>query len=250
MSIGKVYQKWSRDMVHLLLSEIRHLWPKFRNKKYTMKMLYEDASTKLREYGYEVSAYRVEKKWHNLASTYRNVLNKMHNYGEESITRRHEYFEAMHELMGNMNAVRQKSSVSPLEEMLPGTSQTRSSSPLSPASTLASPPSSPEPSRKRIRTDEHSSPKIILIPAVQNHDQVYPEQSVPIQTQVKGHIKQQIIDDAEEQESRREWREWKRQQELINVQREGNRVLENIDNNLVAIRKSLDFIVQKLSNQG
>ncbi|KAK8738083.1 hypothetical protein OTU49_004037 [Cherax quadricarinatus] len=228
---GSIYQKWSSDMIHLLLSEIQNLWPKFQDGKYTMKMLYEDASTKLREHGYAVSAYRIEKKWHNLTSTYRNVLNKIQMYGEEAITRRCDYFE----------------------EVLPGTSQTQPSSPIAINLTPASPTSSPESSQKRKRTNEYDSPKIILIPAVRHHDQLHPQQQcMPLQKQVKKQ-KQQIDEeqnDTEEQESRREWREWKRQQELISVQREGNKVLESIDNNLAAIRKSLDFIVQKLSDQG
>ncbi|KAK8738082.1 hypothetical protein OTU49_004037 [Cherax quadricarinatus] len=250
---GSIYQKWSSDMIHLLLSEIQNLWPKFQDGKYTMKMLYEDASTKLREHGYAVSAYRIEKKWHNLTSTYRNVLNKIQMYGEEAITRRCDYFEVMHEIMSNINALRRKSSTSPLQEVLPGTSQTQPSSPIAINLTPASPTSSPESSQKRKRTNEYDSPKIILIPAVRHHDQLHPQQQcMPLQKQVKKQ-KQQIDEeqnDTEEQESRREWREWKRQQELISVQREGNKVLESIDNNLAAIRKSLDFIVQKLSDQG
>lgn len=239
-------------MIHLLLSEVRRLWPKFNDSKYTMKMLYEDASTKLCDYGYTVSAYRVEKKWHNLVSTYRNVLSKMQLYGEEAITRRCDYFEAMHEIMGKMNTARRKSSASPLQETLPGTSRTRSSSPISADSTPTSPTSSPEPSRQRKRVKEYDSPKIMLIPAVRQHDQLYPQQQyVPLQKPGKKQKQEtEEVNDAEEQESRREWREWKRQQELISVQRESNRVLESIDNNLAAIRKSLDFVVQKLSNQG
>lgn len=58
-----------------------------------MKMLYEDASTKLCEAGYEMTPYRVEKKWHNLVTTYRNVLSKKNTYGDEAVTRKHEYFE-------------------------------------------------------------------------------------------------------------------------------------------------------------
>lgn len=151
-----------------------------------------------------------------------------------------------------MNTVRGKSLSSPLRETLPGTSRTRSSSPTSPASTPASPTSSPEPKQKRRKQNKDGSPQMILIPAVRNHQQIYPQhQRVTPQRRIKRE-KQQLDDeqdDIQSVEARREWREWKRQQELINVHHEGHRVLESIDSNLAAIRKSLDFIVQKLSNQ-
>lgn len=239
-------------MIHLLIAEIDRLCHKFQDGKYTMKMLYEDASIKLCEAGYEANAYRVEKKWNNLVSTYRNVLNRVNTYGEDAITRRYEYFEEMHKIMGNMNTVRGKSLSSPLCETLPGTSRTRSSSPASPASTPASPTSSPEPKQKRMKKSEDGSPQTILVPAVRNHKQIYSQhQRGPPQKRIKRE-KQQIDDDQDDiqsVEARREWREWKRQQELINVHHEGHKVLESIDSNLAAIRKSLEFIVQKLSNQ-
>lgn len=82
-------------MIHDLIGELRRLWPKFQtNPKYNMKMMYEDAAMKLSDdLGYDVNAYRIEKKWNNLVSTYKIVLNRINTYGLEAITRRYEYFE-------------------------------------------------------------------------------------------------------------------------------------------------------------
>lgn len=157
--------------------------------------------------------------------------------------------------MGNMSTARGKSSIAPV----PSLTHTQPLSPSSPHSAPPSPASSPEPKRKRPKVEDVKQPQIILIPNVQgskntrhhHHRHPHQQQQQPFQPQQPQRkfvsVSQSGAED--EQEARREWREWKRQQEMLSVQREGNRVLESIDENLVAIRRSLEFIVEKLSNQ-
>lgn len=162
------------------------------------------------------------------------------------------FFQEMHELLGNMNSAREA-------KIVPGQSRaalpeaSRSTMPLSPASTTTSPTPSPEPKQKRVKREDADEPKIILVPAVHNNEPV----RVPKKRGPKPKNKQLLAgprpsydiqdDDPYSLEARREWREWKRQQEIVTVHREGQNILESIDSNLAAIRKSLEFIVDKLS---
>ncbi|KAK4315628.1 hypothetical protein Pmani_013157 [Petrolisthes manimaculis] len=243
MSTGKVYQVWSSEMVQCLLSKIKLLWPNFHHhhddhgKKYTMKTLYQDASSHMCKCGFPMTPYRVEKKWHNLVTTYRNILSKTKNInadddtdgkknineeddtdgkknintdddtdgkknintdddtdGEKNINtdgkkniinadddtdskrnnnriaaasaslgddplvaaaRKHDYFEELHEIMGNMKTVRAKPNHN--------TQQQQQQPPLSPPPLLTTSPS-PEPRQKRFKMEDVrlQTPQIIL----------------------------------------------------------------------------------------
>ncbi|KAK3863202.1 hypothetical protein Pcinc_030992 [Petrolisthes cinctipes] len=164
MSTGKVYQVWSSEMVQCLLSKIRLLWPNFHDGKYTMKTLYEDASSHMCKSGFPMTPYRVEKKWHNLVTTYRNILGKKNNnattatLGDDPLVaaRKHDYFEELHEIMGNMKTVRAKPNHN--------TQQQQQQPPLSPPPPPTTPPS-PEPRRKRLKVEDVrlQTPQIILV---------------------------------------------------------------------------------------
>ncbi|KAK7070984.1 hypothetical protein SK128_007858 [Halocaridina rubra] len=84
---------WDSEMTHFFISEYRNVRGIVVKKREAFLLIAEKMNSK----GYDVTPYTVEKKWHNLIKTYKNVLDRALHKGQEKIC--WEYFEEMDEII-------------------------------------------------------------------------------------------------------------------------------------------------------
>ncbi|XP_042214467.1 uncharacterized protein LOC121861045 isoform X1 [Homarus americanus] len=86
---------WDADMTRFFITEYRSVRSVMTKKREAFLHI----SEKMNQKGYDVTPYTVEKKWHNLIKTYKNVLDRAIHKGEEKIC--WEFFEDMDEIIKN-----------------------------------------------------------------------------------------------------------------------------------------------------
>ncbi|XP_069950448.1 uncharacterized protein [Cherax quadricarinatus] len=86
---------WDADMTRFFITEYRSVRGIMTKKREAFLHI----SEKMNQKGYDVTPYTVEKKWHNLIKTYKNVLDRAIHKGEEKIC--WEFFEDMDEIIKN-----------------------------------------------------------------------------------------------------------------------------------------------------
>ncbi|XP_069174707.1 mucin-17 isoform X2 [Procambarus clarkii] len=116
---------WDAEMTRFFITEYRSVRGIMTKKREAFLHI----SDKMNQRGYDVTPYTVEKKWHNLIKTYKNVLDRAIHKGEEKIC--WEFFEDMDEIIknstpalpapGNLQALAKSRKVYPNSDVSPST---------------------------------------------------------------------------------------------------------------------------------